>query len=125
MRVHKLCGMHGPWPCNFNPEHCGRWLAPSLMPAASAGVTAARKVHRPGGGELRSFRHCGRRKCVFPNDCPEDLNNDGLIWWQTSCCCCLTSLLDECDADLNDDGATNVNDICKSLPRSVKVLMPI
>ena len=54
--------------------------------------------------------------CVFPNDCPEDLNNDG----QISVADILLLLSDfgcssECDADLNDDGATNVNDILQIL----------
>jgi hypothetical protein len=54
--------------------------------------------------------------CEFPNDCPEDLNNDG----QISVADILLLLSDfgcssECDADLNDDGATNVNDILQIL----------
>ena len=54
--------------------------------------------------------------CAYPNDCPEDLNNDG----QISVADILLLLSDfgcssDCDADLNDDGATNVNDILQIL----------
>ena len=54
--------------------------------------------------------------CTYPNDCPEDLNNDG----QISVADILLLLSDfgcssDCDADLNDDGATNVNDILQIL----------
>ena len=54
--------------------------------------------------------------CSYPNDCPEDLNNDG----QISVADILLLLSDfgcssDCDADLNDDGATNVNDILQIL----------
>ena len=54
--------------------------------------------------------------CEFAPDCPEDLNNDGLI----SVADILELLADfgctsECDADLNGDGATNVNDILQIL----------
>ena len=50
--------------------------------------------------------------CIVTPDCPEDLNNDGLI----SVADILALLADfgctsDCDADLNGDGATNVNDI--------------
>ena len=54
--------------------------------------------------------------CIVPPDCPEDLNNDGLI----SVADILELLADfgctsDCDADLNGDGATNVNDILQIL----------
>ena len=54
--------------------------------------------------------------CIVTPDCPEDLNNDGLI----SVADILELLADfgctsDCDADLNGDGATNVNDILQIL----------
>ena len=54
--------------------------------------------------------------CIVTPDCPEDLNNDGLI----SVADILALLADfgctsDCDADLNGDGATNVNDILQIL----------
>ena len=54
--------------------------------------------------------------CTYPNNCPEDLNGDGLI----SVADILLLLSDfgcssDCEADLNEDGATNVNDILQIL----------
>ena len=56
--------------------------------------------------------------CIVTPDCPEDLNNDGLIVADILELLADFGCTSDCDADLNGDGATNVNDILQIWPRS-------
>ena len=105
--------------CNYNPEATmddGSCLQLDACGVCGGDGSTCSGCTDPEAENYDSSATVDDGSCSYPNNCPEDLNDDG----QISVADILLLLSDfgcssDCDADLNDDGATNVNDILQIL----------